>query len=97
MMQWGNDRFLAARGLARTSGQGHEGKAPLPRLSGRCPVGKADLRRDGRKGGECVRGRDVRCRTPPAQIRTSGFPASGSYLGCLTAKLCGLPYALQRL
>jgi hypothetical protein len=33
-----------------------------------------------------VRGRDVRRRTPPAQIRTSGFPASGSYLGCLTAK-----------
>jgi hypothetical protein len=33
-----------------------------------------------------VRGRDVRRRTPPAQIRTSGFPASGSYLRCLTAK-----------
>jgi len=33
-----------------------------------------------------VRGRDVRRRRPPAQIRTSGFPASGSYLGCLTAK-----------
>src|SRR6266702_1760267 len=33
-----------------------------------------------------VRGRDDRRRTPPAQIRTCGFPASGSYLGCLTAK-----------
>ena len=33
-----------------------------------------------------VRGRDVHCWTPPAQIRTGGIPASGSYLGCLTAK-----------
>jgi len=31
------------------------------------------------------RGRDVGCPTPPAQIRTGGFPASGSYRGCLTA------------
>ena len=28
-----------------------------------------------------VRGRDARFRAPPAQIRTSGIPASGSYLG----------------
>jgi len=33
-----------------------------------------------------VRGRDDRRRAPPAQIRTCGFPASGSYLRCLTAK-----------
>src|SRR5258708_7055355 len=32
------------------------------------------------------RGRDVRYRTPPAQIRTCGFPAYGSHRGCLTAK-----------
>ncbi len=30
--------------------------------------------------------RDVHYWTPPAQIRTSGFPAYGSHLGCLTAK-----------
>jgi hypothetical protein len=28
-----------------------------------------------------LRGRDARCRAPPAQIRTSGIPAYGSYLG----------------
>ena len=33
-----------------------------------------------------VRGRDARFRAPPAQIRTSGIPAYGSYLGCLAAK-----------
>ena len=33
-----------------------------------------------------VRGRDGHCWPPPAQIRTSGIPASGSYLECLTAK-----------
>ena len=32
------------------------------------------------------RGRDAHCWAPPAQIRTGGIPASGSYLGCLTAK-----------
>src|SRR2546423_14030265 len=32
------------------------------------------------------RGRDVHYCTPPAQIRTCGFPAYGSHLGCLTAK-----------
>ena len=31
-------------------------------------------------------GRDVHYWTPPAQIRTCGFPAYGSHLGCLTAK-----------
>ena len=29
------------------------------------------------------RGRDRDCSRPPAQIRTSGIPASGSYFGCL--------------
>src|SRR5580693_2790233 len=33
-----------------------------------------------------VRGRDVHCWTPPAQIRTSPIRASGSYLGGVTAK-----------
>src|SRR5213082_735442 len=33
-----------------------------------------------------VRGRDVRFRAPPAQIRASPIRALGSYLGCLTAK-----------
>jgi hypothetical protein len=32
-----------------------------------------------------IRGRDTRCRAPPAQIRTRGIPAYGSYLGYLTA------------
>ena len=32
------------------------------------------------------RGRDARYRAPPAQIRTGPIKASGSYLGCLTAK-----------
>jgi len=34
------------------------------------------------------RGRDGHCWPPPAQIRTSGIPAYGSYLGCLTRKRC---------
>ena len=46
-----------------------------------------------------VRGRDVHCWTPPAQIRTSPIRASGSYLGCVTAKRRSgaSPYAGQRL
>jgi len=32
------------------------------------------------------RGRDAHYWAPPAQIRRSGLPAYGSYLGCLTAK-----------
>src|SRR5260370_2762345 len=32
------------------------------------------------------RGRDAHYCAPPAQIRTCGFPAYGSHLGCLTAK-----------
>jgi hypothetical protein len=28
---------------------------------------------------------DAHCWAPPAQIRASGIPAHGSYLGCLTA------------
>src|SRR5271166_3068466 len=31
-------------------------------------------------------GRDAHYWAPPAQIRTCGLPAYGSYLGCLTAK-----------
>jgi hypothetical protein len=31
------------------------------------------------------RGRDGDCSPPPAQIRTCGFPAYGSYLGWVTA------------
>ena len=34
------------------------------------------------------RGRDAHYWAPPAQIRTSPIRASGSYLGCLTAKRC---------
>ena len=34
------------------------------------------------------RGRDGDCSPPPAQIRTCGFPAYGSYLGCVTANVC---------
>src|SRR6516164_650661 len=41
------------------------------------------------------RGRDAHYWTPPARIRTSPIRASGSYLGCLTAK--HVPYAAQRL
>jgi hypothetical protein len=32
------------------------------------------------------RGRDRDCSRPPAQIRTCGATASGSYLGCLASK-----------
>jgi ribose/xylose/arabinose/galactoside ABC-type transport system permease subunit len=37
-------------------------------------------------GDQAYRGRAVHCWTPPAQIRTCPIRASGSYLGCLTAK-----------
>ena len=42
----------------------------------------------GYQKGSRNRGRDVRYRAPPAQIRTCGIPAYGSHLGCLTAKRC---------
>ncbi|MFI5024807.1 MAG: DUF2335 domain-containing protein, partial [Alphaproteobacteria bacterium] len=45
----------------------------------------------------CDRGRNVHYWTPPAQIRTGGFPAYGSHLGCLTALPCGSSYAAQRM
>jgi len=32
------------------------------------------------------RGRDEHCWSPPAQIRTSGITAYGSYLGCIASK-----------
>jgi hypothetical protein len=35
---------------------------------------------------ELYRGRECHCWHPPAQIRTCPIRASGSYLGCLTAK-----------
>ena len=63
-----------------------EDQLPRPRLNGRYRFGQGTLagtRGNGRDVfavGTSVTGR------PPAQIRTSGFPASGSYLGCLTAK-----------
>jgi hypothetical protein len=37
--------------------------------------------RNGKPGVYLGRGRDVACATPPAQIRTSGITAYGSYLG----------------
>ncbi len=36
--------------------------------------------------GRFSRGRDGGCPSPPAQIRTCGITAYGSYLGCLTSK-----------
>ena len=36
--------------------------------------------------GVYLRGRSAPHGVPPAQIRTGGFPAYGSHLGCLTAK-----------
>ena len=44
------------------------------------------------------RGRNAGCPAPPAQIRTSGIPAYGSYLGCITSKRtasCCLAYTQQ--
>jgi len=35
---------------------------------------------------QLLRGRDASYLAPPAQSRTSGFPAYGSHLGCVTAK-----------
>ena len=35
-----------------------------------------------------LRGRDASYLAPPAQIRTCGFPAYGSHLGCVTAARC---------
>src|SRR5215813_1440799 len=40
-------------------------------------------------------GRNAGCPAPPAQIRTSGFPAYGSYLGCL-ASLTHTPQPTRR-
>jgi len=44
----------------------------------------ASSRAPGRPGADC--GRDAHYWAPPAQNRTCGIPASGSHLGCLTAK-----------
>jgi len=35
-----------------------------------------------------LRGRDASYPAPPAQIRACGFPAHGSHLRCVTAKVC---------
>jgi len=35
----------------------------------------------GRRSNQLNRGRDVRCQTPPAQIRTRSITSYGSYLG----------------
>jgi hypothetical protein len=60
---------------------------PFPDRAGKVSLGASSpIRRVVSRRLQSVRGRDVRHRMPPAQIRTSGFPASGSYLGCLTAK-----------
>jgi len=37
-------------------------------------------------GYQADRGRSAPHGVPPAKIRTGGFPAYGSHLGCLTAK-----------
>jgi LacI family transcriptional regulator len=58
----------------------------------RCHVAVSDAMRSTEiagiynSGAGSVRGRDVHCWTPPAQIRTSPIRASGSYLGGVTAK-----------
>ena len=78
----------------RPGEHGHSDRGPLPTRPGgshRPPLTSGlrpipAVRMPTGEGVESIRGRDVRLRMPPAQIRTSGFPASGSYLGCLTAK-----------
>ena len=51
--------------------------------------GKPHYRQSGRRPkaiGSSCRGRDADYSTPPAQIRTCGFDAYGSYCGCMAAK-----------
>ena len=47
-----------------------------------------ELHENCRSLGHVNRGRDTHYWAPPAQIRTCGIPAYGSYHGCLTAKRC---------
>jgi hypothetical protein len=51
-----------------------------------CPTAAIHAIVKERPGSTQDRGRDAHCWTPPARIRTSPIRASGSYLGCLTAK-----------
>ena len=74
--------------LTSVKGGHHQSSAsPLPIADACCreaaPGGKARP-----LPGHCVGNRSGNAHywTPPEQIRTGGFPAYGSYLGCLTAK-----------
>jgi hypothetical protein len=78
------------------SGQARQGLAQLEKVfagEASAPVaGPALVLAELRAGlvDQAVRGRDARFWAPPAQIRASGIPALGSYLGCVTAKRnCG--------
>jgi hypothetical protein len=57
----------------------------IARPSGRGTGLALDARPRGQALAPDVRGRDASLEAPPAQIRASGIPAHGSYLGCLTA------------
>src|SRR5206468_12016528 len=50
--------------------------------AGLSPAGSHQLAAGARSG------RDAIFIAPPAQNRTSGFPAYGSHLGCVTANVC---------
>ena len=71
-----NARYrFSKRTLAGTRGNGRG--APIPAIRG------IEIER---QGSTQDRGRDAHRWTPPARTRTSPIRASGSYLGCLTAK-----------
>jgi len=61
-----------------------EGGIKVVETAGRSP--EAHMPQLKRAAIKVNRGRDARYRAPPAQIRTGPIRASGSYLGCLTAK-----------
>jgi hypothetical protein len=52
---------------------------------------------DSRSAAKRLRGRDASYLAPPAQIRTCGFPAHGSYLGCVTANACRIRSSVHPL
>jgi hypothetical protein len=58
----------------------------MPRYAFRRPTLYLPRRKSNAGRMECGRGRDASYPAPPAQIRTCGFPAYGSHLGCVTAK-----------
>jgi hypothetical protein len=62
------------------------GRRDRPRNGGRAPPRsrRRSCSSKSREFGD--RGRHAHCRAPPAQIRTGPIRASGSHLGCLTAK-----------